>query len=532
MAAKCHAEAPRLVANWSSTHLYAEEVSCIGRLWSLFYKGAELFGYKDLKQEKLVSAANATCRIFREIQQEAVLAQESYQAALLERIKGEEVPEERFHAARTTLTSWQSITSVWTIFLKSKESKGLQDYLKELSSEDSTSLLNREVLADLREFYSVIALEGCLQEPLPVLLLRKLSCSEELTKIEEITLEVFISRINNYPHLFVRTFGHVLRSCVKLFKVALPESYPNSIILKMALIFRGCMIFMKNDQKHQEWVRRLKPGDKVRCNGQEHILGGKIEGNGENGSLDVNFTVQEDPSKKISFAINRELMELRKYVSEEFSWGIRPLKYIDHCRHFAVMESIVEPLASIEWDSNTELSEHDRIRAEPIANLFRWLVDEQRGPSNISLDSVGFNGNGVLRQSKLVVKGSYNFDEMVRYILKCANGNRAVFKCLIKPIHKHPYACFYRNVVKNCFSESPYSLNVLTQAAKVPRDVQMTSQLLQDSILELKSNLAETLSPHIVAGAILKCYNDGAYVGLLPENFRQEVEEVLSPLPN
>lgn len=525
LAAHQNCDEPKLVANWDSTYIYVQD-SWLGRLWTWFYRGIVFLGYGDSSNEKLLKSIEKTFRLFLEHYESFEACQNNFERALSQRMNERDVDENIFHLARASFISWQAIFTCWDSFLKDENTLKLQERLKVTLGETFSSLPTS--LFASHQFSRIFLLEGYLKQPLPVALLKRLACAQELSELYQEHLSRFIQKVNNHQQISVRLFSKALKELVMFYNATKSGVNADLLALKVALACDGCSIFSKEDEKHKQWVSSLKPGAILNCGSKEYALGKKLDDNFDS-SVEM-YAVDSNPSIAVCFAKNREWLSLRERLAQE-SWGIDSAAYIDRCCHFSVVERLCKPLITIKWASKEKLIEDDENLLKPIRERIEWYVRQgEHFPDGLNVRTLGFNTQGELKCSQVVTKGG-NFNQLVEFAICCANGNRLVYKHLAEPIKKHNIARFYQGVVSNCLSEKPEPLKAVMDAYGLPKEAK--NLIEQARKLESEIRLTRTEFPiHYssldqLTEGIKACYEQECYIGYLSHDFNKKVLEYL-----
>lgn len=545
----CTKEKSPVIANWGGTNLLIKNVGLTGWCWTQVFEKSSWAGYEGIDREKLRAALLLTHQTFSEEQKRAVDAQLVYIKSLQRLIRNEQVPPETFRASRETLCAWHSATSEWTKFLKTKESRGIKNWLNELSKIEfqKPHFFAHKVLkvsAQLRRFFKIIALDGYVQMLFAPLLF-KTACSQPLNKNEKKDLNALSHKINKHSEsMGVRTFEKALIILNDLFK---QENLKASLVeMKMALIYAKCEIFFQKDVKYFCWRNTLKPGSTVFWGERELTLGEQL-GVPIQPRKDRNrvFAVVEDASIVLSFGVNQALYDLRMEMRKTYSWGLKSVKCLDVGaeRRFAVIKRLMDPIVAIKWESQEKLVQKDLAIATPIANLVDCFLKQNKMFVNFSADQIMFNKKGRLTYLKVPLEGHLNFNGLVEFVIQCSQGNPVIYQFMIARIKEHPYAVFYEKMVENALTskpEDPSNFAAVLNTRPFFREVGFTQSIfnqgssLHDQIIELKEECLEEIKetcylgqkknlPGIVSKAILTCYQNGSYIGILPDDFDDEV---------
>lgn len=545
-------ENPQMVANLRGTHLYVE-ASWMGKVWKWFYKIAaclKIFRpeFADLKERKLLAAIQYTHDLFHRHFQEALAAQTTYQKAIEERFHLRSINEGNVHEARATIKNWHAATSHWFDFIKNKESEGIKEWIDQTlirtHAQKPFILTHAKVSDFFSNTYKMVALEGYLQGPLPVEVLLKLACDQPLDKIEKETAQAFVRKMNKLKKTFsVKDFDDILESLVDCYKKDAKENVqlnPDLATLELALTNRGCRIFLQKDKEHLLWRDTLKPKKAFIHKGRVLTLGEPI-GKKENPELDRNvvFNVAEDDKIVLVFGINRAICGIKDKIAEKLSWGLKSVRPIDmdEQRRFAIMPKCQDPLKYIKWKSVcSHLTKDDLNLAMPMKKLLEWFVGQNKSPFNFSSEDLIFSAEGRIECLKATLEGPFNFNELVKYAINCANGNESIYNFISEPLKEHKYAKYYSEIVLKSLLDKPDNAGKIAQVYEIYlSDIVNQGKILQKQIIALKKK-AERLLKRIngngensfskeIDKAILSSYQKQNYFGILPENFEAKVLE-------
>lgn len=551
-----HAENPKMVANLGGTHLYMK-ASWQGKVWKWFYKIAGLLKifrpeYADLKDRKLLAAIQHTQDIFHKNYQHVLNAQTVYQNALEERSHIRNIDEWSVHQARATIKEWHSATSQWFDFIKNNGSKGVVDWIDRTLIKNGIHKPFIPEAAKQSDLFDItckmVGLEGHLQEPLPVEVLLKLACSQHLDRIEREVAQKFARKVNKLKKFTIKDFDEILNTLVDRYKKTNENGQPEPDLaaLELALTNRGCHIFLQKDKEHLLWRDKLKPNTKFVHKGRELTLGEPINKK-EDPELDRNvvFNVVEDNTIVLVFGINRAICGIKSKIAESLSWGLESVKPkdIDEERRFAIMPKCEDPLKNIKWESlGAQLTKHDLALATPMRMLLMWFVGQNKSPFNFSSEDLVFSAEGRIECLKATLEGPFNFNELVRYAISCANGNKAVYNFISEPLKEHPYAKYYTEIISKSLQEFPEEASKVAQVYEIfSKDIIDQGKVLQEKIITLKKKgkrLLERTNDNSdnssseeanINKLILACYQNQNYLGFLPDSFEQEVLAKLIP---
>ena len=216
-------ESFQMIANLRGTHLYTE-ASWLGKIWKWFYKITTYLKffrpeYADLKEQKLLAAIQHTQDIFYKNYQQVVNAQIVYHKSLEERCHLKNINEGSVHEARSIFRNWHEATSQWFDFMKEKKSKAITDWIEHTLDKGRYKGPFSPVDAKIPDPFGItckmVALEGYLQESLPVEVLLKLACDQPLDKIEKEITQKFVKKVNKLKGAFsIKDFDDILKMLV------------------------------------------------------------------------------------------------------------------------------------------------------------------------------------------------------------------------------------------------------------------------------------------------------------------------------
>lgn len=540
-------ESPRMVANIRGTRLYVEG-SLYGRLWKWFYSiAACLRCFRDLRERKLLTAIRATQELFFKCRREVMAADTVYRKSLEGRCRNERIDEESVHKARSVFKNWHDATSPWFTFCKTKESQGMKKWIEECQGGVSGPLFHFDAVSEsVRITSKMVALEGCLQEPLPVDVLRKLGTDQPQNKFEKEVVRKFVKKIDKLQGAFsVGDFDDILKALVDSNKsgCSIEQRRSDLAALELALIDEGCRIFLQKDKEFIRLRESYRAGDTFEHQGKTLTLGEPI-GKKANPEKDRNvvFTVVEDNSVVLVFGVNRAINGIKDKIAENLDWGIKSVraKSFDKERRFAVMTKGDDFLNRIEWESSGDyLTDRDLNFAAPIRKLMEWFIDRNKLPFNFSSDYLIFTDRGRIKSLKATLEGPFKFNKLVRYAIQCANGNATVYRFITEPLKTHKDAIFYSSVINNCLIDSPidvrrvaqvcgvYAADLITQATALHEDI-IDFKAKSLYILNRDADADEAANVEKVNKAILSLYHERNCLGFLPDNFEQEMMKSFS----
>jgi hypothetical protein len=443
-----------LVPNLSGTKLYISS-SGWGRLWRWFFDYYSIFYGTSLEQCKLHHAIDLTRHSFlhhlKAVQEDAF----RYRAYLTRLSQKEPADENKMHRYRKSIKAWN--TSIYPTY---KAIKNLENSLlveTHIKQHILPLHIEPEAIKDIRRCQKIIALEGILEEPLPIEILYLASLDEELTFNQEKVLKRFVKKVNrSSTEITMRSFHRTMSDLIALFKRAQPDTKPDLANLELMLSRYGWDLYIQPDKVHMDWRDTCAPGQTYYCNGREIILGEELPSVEHEEDYNRVFTVKNDDSLIVSIGINEAIHPLKRRVAKDSEWGIHSAAYIDVCPKFALIEKLKDPINSWSWKSpsiicaeNEFFDKADQHVAKPLALLARWFIQENRIPTNFNKNHLMFNQAGQLKCLKIALEGDFNFNVLEEFFWECTNGNAQIFMQIMEfsTLDQHPCAKFYKQMV-------------------------------------------------------------------------------------
>lgn len=390
-------------------------------------------------------------------------------------------------------TLYKVIFEVWTAFLKkysaslpgALNTELLKPYLK-AEKADGHFIHNKEAYRLFKRAIALINLESIFRKPIPIQIFSKLSnLDSRLSVSEERELKRLIELLNqNIERKSTRRDKNPFKMEPRQFRQALQEiafilhmeghksMQVSEIVANLAyqMDVRGCKLVTLEDSKHLNWRCKLKPGDKVTCQGEEsitYILGNPInEERVDDHYIVFNLEGYDDRVLRIGQNRLEPYVETSKFKQPTLHWGVKPVKIldVDMAGKCMILEKLY-PLAP--WTSQSDqLNAKDKELALVLANHLYWMWGWRNTPRDLDGRFIGRNEVGELKSTHLLPKASINYDELEKWCLNLGqftreasnqrnheenhqNKNWAVIKFImhVSTLFHHPVAEFYRGAV-------------------------------------------------------------------------------------
>jgi hypothetical protein len=379
--------------------------------------------------------------------------------------------DQEIKAMRHTIVNFHQATHIfWSSFLKDKDENSLlRQPLMHLIKTTST-LLDRVLFKALKKEGWWIQMEGIMQQPIPVTLFAKLEDPQNLTVDENRCLKFWIQTLNRCQQaISPRLFFCVLAEMINVIHLQGSSSLTLPDLLYW-LDQQGCQIIHREDPAHMEWREKLSPGDTIECNGKQLTLGLQLSPDKQISDTYKIFELEEYPDYVIKIAHNRFLLliEEKKAHSEQDHWGVRLVETIAHLEEedgqnsivsgldqqgrCVVLEKLSSSFDSHVWTSDDmQLTQEDEKPAFVFANHLFCMSQWKTTAQNLSLSHLMWDKKGVLKSTRLLKKGSANYNEWEAYCANAAKGNLYVLSFLmnVSKLNEHEMALYYREVVEH-----------------------------------------------------------------------------------
>lgn len=540
-----------LIASGWGTRVY-EASKGWGKLWHWFYNIAELFGAKQFRNSALVKAMQKTHTLFAQEQKAIEGHAVQYKEYLGALRRGEKASSSKVRQARGEITSWN---------------EGVRPFLERVHRDADLALLKlfekhygakppftwKKISDELHNLQRVIDLESLFHTQLPLKVLAKLSIKEGLSKWETKDLEQretkdldrWMKKFNKSSEERIRPIHKALIAFVKHLggKADLLE-------LELELILRGCQLFTHADPKHTAFRDSLKEGDTLSCNGKKVVLGPELGGKrGGKENHQVVFAVQGDDSRVVVIGNNQASVGLRKILSER--QGIlfhTPDVYdLDVTKGIALMERLEEPLKDYDWSSDKRgLNPVDKNVIDPITNVIRWLVDNQRTPHNFAIESLMYTkkdekGERLLKCLKVPLEAEFDYNAIEAFAFSVARGNLQVWKYMMEasgmllPINlkskASPFAVFYKDVFRRALKGDETPMETVATTRKVAfKSIVERGKVFYDEVVKVKEECcrASGADEVKVKKVMIKLYEDMFLISTLWPDFTERVIKELN----
>lgn len=455
--------------------------------------------------DKLKKAVIYTHNLFLQEIAHSQIALKDYLEYLEKKGKGYSLPEAQYFPSRTLLTEWNSSTKPFLKLIEKIHCKN--NFFKPLQldlSFDSPSIKTFQFCQ------KIIDLEGIIEGPLPLELLKKILRKIPLNVLDQKDLDQWINKIES-KNLGARTVHKFLRALVFIYTKKNTDPKTRQTILNNLELFledKGCKVFQKKDLKHLKWRQELEKGNKFSLNHSDIILGKEIFPKKTGSDQTRAYTIIDQKNSIALIAQNCIALPLRDLrMRQECQVEIEPVQMQDISPdgRIAVVERL-NALNTIPWKSSQgQIDKEDEILLNILGKLIQRFIKNNMTPSNFSPTSLMFNDQFQLKLLKPLRKRLFDFNALENFFFECANGNHTIFKELMTQsgLIEHATAKFYRDIVSNTLNEENMDIEDLAGIYKItdPKVID-TATHLTNQILSIKNqlqlNLRETfpqLSP-------------------------------------
>lgn len=408
--------------------------------------------------------------LFNHAVQEAVTTRQLYTHYQIQLITEEPAttPFNGAHVRRRVITLTDTFTPFWQLFVHSKRmTPACRIFLQSVGT-------SQKVLTDLQLFRSITAtrtwveVEGCLQLPVPIkqlvdlgkgMVLKKQPLEEMRTWIQGLQREAEALPFYKIFSLFKEVENLAVKSMVEGFSLAR---------LLLALEKMGCKRLGEEDLPHLSWRRKLKPGNRIRCNGQPFRLGKSLESDRVDNRY-LHFEIENSTKWILRVGFNRLHLEMDFLRIQNDQFCIRsvewiqqiqedpsktPVSGIDGRGRCALLEKLENPLSGKKWSSTAwELNQEDARIALILANHLYAQVAGHFSLEGVSMEHLFFDTAGVLKSSRLIRKIDAEYSSWENFILQASRENTFVLHFLshVSGLFSHPMAFYFRSVITKVF---------------------------------------------------------------------------------
>lgn len=467
--------------------------------------------------------------------------------------------EEEQKALRHRIVNFHHATyPFWSMWMKKQEQLLRHTLMHCINIPASSTLLDRSLFKALKREAKWVQFEGILQQETPVNLLAKIHHPKSLTVPENQRLKIWIEALNQQKHqLSLRLLILVLEEVSKI--IALQGS--SSVTLEDLIYWldqEGCPLLHQEDEPHMDWREKLKRGDKIECNGKSLLLGEQISLEKEEDVYKI-FALENYPEYVVKIANNRFrlLIENIEAKNEKQHWGFRLVETIsnleedsnlivsglDKSGRCVVLEKLMPAFEEDLWVSTTfQLAKEDEKLALVFANHIFCMIQWKASAQNLSLSHLMWDQEGVLKSTRLLKKGSPNYNEWERYCEQAAQDNAYVLNFLmhVSELNIHPIALYYREAVKHTLKTGKTDLigrplplgyrqddygehikNLCIQAQQI-REICLKKFISHLRKKEAYNYKQKDDLEELVVNHLLKCYQSSSTPGRFAEDFIQK----------
>lgn len=472
----------------------------MGKAWTWILDIFCFFLGDDYKTNLLKETLQKTQTVFKEKSTAIQGHIDKYKEYLRAAMDGSEIKEEDYHEARKSISDWNLNASPFALLVQEKNNGKLTELLK-----DNYQLENaEEPFAFKKQDFStenlqkIIDLEGYLQGPLPLNLLKKLATDIKLEEGEEKSLKRWIKKINKTSELEAEFFHNSLAAFIEYISATIQDS--NLMALELALSNYGCTIFERSSPAYEKYRDELKTEETIHCNGTEIKLGDKLQFNFTDVDRHIVFTVADNPAEVIVFGINTTIVaiEWKRIQMQGCGTFFPECIDIDEEKGFARVERCIKSIDRIEWrSSETELLHDDKCNAKPIAALMKYWIDNKISLQNMDPKNFWFGRDNVLKFIKMTFPENIDFIALEDFAINCSKDNVAVFKYLCEQstlLEQHHFK-LYKTMIHNALTKQEKDANKVAALLQIDNTkICKRAQKLHDKIKSLKNDCCTTIS--------------------------------------
>jgi hypothetical protein len=326
-----------------------------------------------------------------------------------------------------------------------------------LGDRNQLTLRDKPLYDALAKEHAWRQIEGVTNRKIPVDLLAKLHDPATLTVDERVTLENWVSQLNQQRNkISAALLTTVLDELVNI--ITISGSHPTTFEdIVYWLHQQGCEALDPNrdDETYLDMVGNIRrTGQTVNYRGQNYIIGREILGEHEAGTYRV-FEIQGQPNLQIKFPINRivfpiALKEMEK-ASENSLFDFPRVVAFERNNGFIIQEHLTRTFSDHEWTSRTEeLTPRDQSHAFGFAMMIVCLHDWRETFDNFSLSDIKLTAQGDWRMTRQLTNAEASYHRLEDYCIQAAAGNSFVLRYLmqVSKLNEDPSALYYQRILR------------------------------------------------------------------------------------
>lgn len=363
----------------------------------------------------------------------------------------------------------------------------IQLVFEKILGERLVSVNQLKLLHDFEGGYAAVALEGILDEEMPILELRQLAVSENLSSIGKEKLQKWLRNLKNHKERVTPWLIHKA-----LFSV-LGEALQDKVyFVELALLKRGCKVLDIRDLGYQKWFETIAPDVSMST---DVVLGRSIQ---YKIAQDIGLELFEHvghPNQMI--AVGKGITFLYKWEAScaQSAWGVPCVEVIerDPEGRFLVLERLT-PL-----DQNKVLNP---VECDEIARLLAWMVSQSRTPKHFLPEFIFLTEEGDLRSLiPFKTDAAHDYNVYENFALKVSHRGYYTFQYIMKRARliEHPVAKFYAECVRAQVIKVPNKLigdEASLRKISDPKVIERAHRIVEQ-FKEFKLQLFRTLVPEL-----------------------------------
>ncbi len=297
-------------------------------------------------------------------------------------------------------------------------------------------LVNHTLFKILKKEWQWVQMEGIMQQAIPIDLLAKINDLKSLTVNQNRELKLWVQALRQHQEVISpRLFASVVHEIMNVIHLQGTCSVVLSIFC-FGSISKSAKFSIKRISHTWIGVKNLLPGDKIKCNGKELVLGNPLGAEKWVNNVYKIFELKEHPDWVVKIAHNCWLLLLDQ---KKEHWGVRLVQTVqnietdgskpnvsglDSYGRCVILEKLNSSLASHTWISRKSvLAPEDEKVALVFANHIHYMSRYNITSPDFSLDHLMWDKNSQLKSTRPLKKGPGNYNEWESYCIKLAQEN-------------------------------------------------------------------------------------------------------------
>lgn len=497
-----------LTSSYSGQTLYAKG-SWLGRSFLVLYS---FLGFFSSSAETPLGALKYNFRALRTLFNEAIqeltkiheqLAKKRFSPQNLEVALPPLMHEGTFNAAQddppkvlrgkiiASVEAMPSLFNLFTPFSLREKVQKIQLVFEKILGEKLISENQYSSLQDVEGGYAAAALEGILDEEMPVFELCRFATLETLSSMHKEKLKKWIRNLENHkervtPWLIHRAISSVLGKTLQ----------DRVYFVELALLKEGCTVLDMRDMGYQKWFETIAPDVSLSA---DVVLGRSIQ---NKIAQDMGLELFEHVGHSNQMiAVGKGMNFLYKWEASciQDARGVPCVEVIEHDPEgrFLVLERLT-PL-----DQNKVLNPNE---CDEIARLLAWMQSKGRTSEHFRPEFIFFNEEGELRSLiPFKTDGAYDYNVYEDFAHAVSHRGYYTFKYIMNRsrLSSQPVAQFYVECVRTHVIkiEDPKKKLIVDEASlrKIydPKVIERAHRIVEQ-FKEFKLRLFRTLVPELI----------------------------------